>query len=70
MGILRTYALVFILGWGFWLWMDKEGPMHPQPPPVPSFGGAPGRGYPTYPGPAPAVRPAPPGDGDLLQDLQ
>lgn len=44
--------------------------MRPQQPPVPSFGGAPGRGYPVYPTPAPAARPSPPGDGDLLQDLQ
>ncbi len=64
MGILRTYAVVFIAGWALWLWMDKQGGI-PQAM-TPSYGGAP---YAPHPGATGRV-PAPPLGGDRIQELQ
>ncbi len=62
MGILRTYALVFVLGWALWLFADKS----PSPPPPGApFGGA----YPTQGAPWPQPPAGPQGHG-MLAELQ
>ena len=33
MGLIRTYILVFIVGWGLWFWLDKDGGLPAQTPP-------------------------------------
>lgn len=25
---MRTLTLIFLLGWGFWFWLDKQGPAY------------------------------------------
>jgi hypothetical protein len=66
MGVLRTYAVVFVAGWALWLWMDKEGPLGLRQPMAPPYGGAPMASYPGASGP---VSP-PPAEGDRIQELQ
>jgi hypothetical protein len=69
MGILRTYAVVFIAGWVLWLWMDKAGPIGPQQPIAPPYGGAHRAPYGPYAGASDRGL-APPAEGDRIQELQ
>ena len=71
MGLLRTFVIVFVAGWVFWFWLDKESPAQLPPQAGPGYGHprmpAP-PGYPGYPGHR-AVPPEP-ADGSLVQEFQ
>ena len=71
MGLLRTYALVFLVGWGLWLWLDKAGPEYAPQPPMAPYGAGPMPGYPGQPGYGPGGPPPAPGvEGSTVQDFQ
>jgi hypothetical protein len=73
MGLLRTYALVFLAGWVLWLWLDKSEPITPQQPIGPQFPQAPMM-PPGYPGPSgyggQRALPPPPDSGDIIAEFQ
>ena len=62
MGIVRTYALVFIAGWVVWFLLDKSAPVVPLPAPAP-YGTA---QYPVFP----TAPRQPPSGGDMVQTFQ
>jgi hypothetical protein len=73
MGLLRTYALVFLAGWVLWLWLDKSEPVTTQQPIGPQFHQAPMM-PPGYPGPSgyggQRALPPPPDSGDIIAEFQ
>ena len=71
MGILRTYALVFIAGWALWLWLDKTPAPYRAAPGTGPYAGAPMPGYPGY-GPVPGMGtiPAAPPEEGIVGELQ
>lgn len=67
MGILKTYLLVFIVGWVGWFMLDKSGPAAPAP----AVAGGPfstGAPYPRFPS-GPSSMPSH-GEGGMVQVFQ
>lgn len=68
MGLLRTYAVVFLAGWALWFWLDNS--TSARQPMAPPYGGAPRAVYPPHPGAPGQAPPRPPTDGDIIQEFQ